>query len=739
MNAPEKQETAGVSRRKFLISSAAGAFVLFFRVDGTTRATEAAGLPSDAAQVGTWIRVAANGVVTILVGSAEMGQGAMSGLAQILAEDLMVDWKKVRAEHAPADPAFSNPLFRIQLTGGSSSIRGYYATLRKAGATAREMLIAAAAQTWHVPASTCQATRGTVVNTADGRTLGYGELAALAATMPVPVDPPLVSDASLRLIGRPVKRLDIPAKVDGTAVYGIDVRVPGMAYAVVKHCPTLGGTLAATPPVPKGALAVVPLTVILGTGRGTEVAGMVNAVAVVAENTWYAIRAAARLQASWNVPPSSAAIDSAALLQQAREMLGTGPAAVAESVGDAAATLDDPDVPVLERTYSVPYLAHAMMEVPNCTVRLGADGCEIWAPTQGQALAVGTATAITGLAADRVQIHTTFLGGGLGRKIEQDFISQAIQTAKAIGRPVKLMWTREEDFARDQYRPLAAVRVRAALGAAGNVAAWQYRNCSPSITVQRRPTFTGIDGQAIDGSTTATGCTYAFDARLVEHVLHPAPVPLGYWRSVGHSINSFAVESMIDELAEAAGIDPYEYRRRLLANDPRGLAVLDRAAGMARWGGSVPSGRARGIAFSWSFNSAVAQVFEISAPTTGKLTIHNVWCAIDCGRAVNPNSVAAQMEGGIVHGISAALWGQVTFTAGRAGVRNFDGYPMLRMGQMPDVKVSVMPPNPAAPIGGVGEPGVPPAAPALANAYAKLTGERIRDLPFFPGTRSGEL
>jgi isoquinoline 1-oxidoreductase beta subunit len=739
MNAPVHRTRSGVSRRTFLVSSAAGAFVLFFRVDGATRATEAAELSSDATQVGTWIRIAPNGIVTISVGSSEMGQGAMSGLAQILAEDLMVDWKRVRAEHAPADPAFGNPLFHFQLTGGSSSIRGYYATLRKAGATAREMLIAAAAQTWGVPPTDCRASKGTVVNTVDGRTLDYGALAALAATMPVPEDPPLVADAALRLIGRPVKRVDIPAKVDGSAVYGIDVRVPGMAYAVVKHCPTLGGTLAAPPAVPKGALAVVPLTVIAGTGRGTEVAGMVNAVAVVAENTWYAIRAAAQVKATWNVPPSSSAIDSASLLTQARELLGTGPAAVAESVGDTAAILDDPEVPVLERTYTLPYLAHATMEVPSCTVRLTADRCEIWAPTQGQAIAVSTATAITGLAADRVTIHTTFLGGGLGRKFEQDFISQAIQTAKAIGRPVKLMWTREEDFARDQYRPMAAVRVRAALGAAGNVAAWQYRNCSPSITVQRRPTFTGIDSQAIDGSTTATGCTYAFDTRLVEHVLHPAPVPVGYWRSVGHSINSFAVESMIDELADTAGIDPYEYRRRLLASDPRGLAVLDRVASMARWGSPAPSGRARGIAFSWSFDSAVAQVFEISAPASGRITIHNVWCAIDCGRAVNPNSVAAQMEGGIVHGISAALWGQVTFTAGRAGVRNFDGYPMVRMSQMPTVKVSVMPPDPAAPIGGVGEPGVPPAAPALANAYAKLTGQRIRDLPFFPGTRSGEL
>ena len=739
MNAPAQQQpSGGVTRRKFMVSSAAGAFVLFFHVDGMTRAAAAAGLSKKATEVGTWIRIAKDGTVTILIGSSEMGQGAMSGLAQILAEDLMVDWSQVRAEHAPANAAFANPLFHFQLTGGSSSIRGYYATLRKAGATAREMLIAAAAKKWHVDPSACRASNGTVIGPT-GRTIGYGKLAAKAAKMPVPSDPPLVADADLRYIGKVVDRLDIPAKVDGSAIYGIDVRVPDMVYAVVKHCPTLGGTLAATPALPARALGVVPLTVLAGTGRGTETTGMVNAVAVVAENTWYAMRAAAQLKATWNVPASSSALDTTALLAQARGLLDTGSPLQAEAVGDALATLDDPSTEVIEAEYTVPYLAHAMMEVPNCTVRLTPTSCEIWAPTQGQGIAVGTATALTGLLPEQVTIHTTFLGGGLGRKIEQDFISQAIQIAKAMGRPVKLMWTREEDFARDQYRPLAAIRVRGALDGAGNVAAWHYRNCSPSITVQRRPTFTGVDSQAIDGSTTETGCTYDFDSRLVEHVLHTAPIPLGYWRSVGHSINAFAVESMIDELATAAGVDPYQFRRRLLANDPRGLAVLDKVASMSGWGGTVPAGRARGMAFAWSFNSAVAEVFEISSPAAGQMRIHNAWCAIDCGRPVNPDSVAAQMEGGIVHGVSAALWGQITFTAGRASVRNFDGYPMVRMRQMPNVSVAVMPMNPAVPIGGVGEPGVPPVAPALANAWAKLTGQRVRDLPFFPGTRMGGL
>ena len=730
----------GISRRQFLVScSAAGAFLLTFSIDGATRAARAAALPASATRIGTWIQIGTDDSITMLIGSSEMGQGVMTGLAQLLAEDLMVDWTKVRAEASPAGAAFANPLFRTQLTGGSSSIRGYYQALRLAGATARDMFIAAAAQTWGVSPSSCRATNGTVVNTATNAVLRYGQLASLAATMPVPSAPALVPDNALRIIGKPLPRTDIPAKTDGSAVYGIDVRVPGMVYAVVKHCPSLGGQLVGTPAKPSGAIAVVPLTVLAGTGRGSEQTGMVNAVAVVADNTWKAMKLANGLRATWSVPASSQGIETNALFAQADALLASGPARVAETIGDATAALAAGGRTTVEATYRLPYLAHATMEVLNCTVAITADGCEIWAPTQGQLMTVATASAITGLPAERITVHTMMLGGGLGRKIEQDFISQAVQVAKAIGRPVKLMWPREEDFTRDQFRPMAAVRVRASIGGDGTVGAWSYRNCSPSITQQRRPTFTGVDSQAIDGGTTATGLTYDFATRLVEHVVHPSPVPVGYWRSVGHSINTFAIESMIDELAVAIRMDPYLLRRQLLRNDARGLAVLDQAASLANWGGAVPAGRARGIALAWAFNSVVAQVAEISAPAAGQMRVHRVWCAVDCGRAINPDAITAQMQGGIVHGISAALWGQVTFTGGKASVRNFDAYPMLKLQQMPQVAVQIMPTNPAVPVGGIGEPGVPPIAPALANAYYKLTKQRLRTLPFFPGVRMGGL
>lgn len=736
----ETDVATGMSRRQFLVScSAAGAFLLTFSIDGMTRAARAAGAAEAATRITTWIQIGADDSITMLIGSSEMGQGVMTGLAQLLAEDLMVEWTKVRAEASPAGSAYANPLFRTQLTGGSSSIRGYYQALRLAGATARDMFIAAAAQTWGVSAASCRASNGTVINTATNAVLRYGQLASRAATMPVPSAPALVPDNALRIIGKSMPRVDIPSKTDGSAIYGIDVRVPGMVYAVVKHCPSLGGQLVGTPARPTGAIAVVPLAVLPGTERGSEQTGMVNAVAVVADNTWKAMKLAGQLKATWSVPATSQAIETGALFAQADALIAGGSPRVAETIGDAGAAIASGAGSLVEATYRLPYLAHATMEVLNCTVSISANGCEIWAPTQGQLATVATASAITGLPAERITVHTTMLGGGLGRKIEQDFISQAVQVAKAIGRPVKLMWPREEDFTRDQFRPMAVVRVRARIGGDGTVSAWSYRNCSPSITQQRRPTFTGVDSQAIDGATTPTGLTYELGARLVEHVVHPSPVPVGYWRSVGHSINTFAIESMIDELAAAIRMDPYLLRRQLLRSDPRGLAVLDQAASLANWGGAVPSGRARGIALAWAFNSVVAEVAEVSVPTTGQLRVHRVWCAVDCGRPVNPDQITAQMQGGIVHGISAALWGLVTFTAGKASVRNFDAYPMMKLRQMPEITVQIMPPNPAVPIGGIGEPGVPPIAPALANAYFKLTGQRVRTLPFFPGTRMGGL
>jgi isoquinoline 1-oxidoreductase beta subunit len=707
---------AGLSRRQFLVSSAAagGGLLLAFGLPVASRLARATGAATTTAAttLNTWIQIGSDESITILVGATDMGQGVLSGLAQIVAEELMVDWANVRAVAAPANPIYGNPLFGgFQFTGGSTSVRGYYQPLRIAGAAARKMLVGAAAQIWGVGISECTAIDGAVVRNGTAQTLTYGALASTAATLPVPASPVLTDPANFRLVGKPVPRVDLPAKVDGSTIYGIDVRLDGMVYATVVHCPALGGTCASLPQKPPG------ITSMLNLG---------NAVALVANSTWAAFSAADELNGNvnWNIPGSAAAINSAKIFSDAQQLMQTGTALVAQAQGDVDAAIAGA-ARTLDVTYDLPYLAHATMEVMNCTANVTADACEIWAPTQGQTTAVYTAAAITGLAPSAIQVHTTALGGGLGRKIEMDFIAQAIQISKAIGKPVKLTWRREEDFGRDQYRPMALVRVRAGLDGAGNIVGWTFRNVSPSILAQRG--YIGpadVDSQAIEG---ADEVVYALGARRVDWVPHPAAVPVGFWRSVGNSINAFAFESAIDEAALAAGIDPLTYRRQLLAADARSLAVLDAAAALAGWGGALAAGHALGIAFWASFGSIVCQIAEVSGTTPATLRVNRMVCVIDCGSTVNPDSVVAQMQGGIVHGMTAALWGKVTFTNGRASARNFDNYRMMRMRDMPQVDVQVI--SSGAPIGGVGEPGVPPVAPAIANAWAALTGQRLRTLP----------
>ncbi len=711
-----------LDRRQFLATT--GGLLLAFTLKGNVRAAYAAGPPIHidpdytgdpvSANINAWIRIGADESVTVLIGSAEMGQGAYSGLAQIAAEELKVDWQKVTALPCPSSMAW--------ITGGSTSIRNNYQMFRMAGATAREMLIAAAARTWKVPASACHAVNGAVVNSRTNASLTYGRLARLAAMMPVPANPPLTASADFQLIGKPVPRIDLPSKTDGSAVYGIDVCLPGMVFAVIKNCPTLGGTLQSTPSVPPGASAVVPLD---------------NAVAVVATNTWQAMQAADQLEVSWNIPSSAQNLTSSVILAQAQQLMATGTPVTAERQGDATSALNGA-ARVLNMTYTFPYLAHACMEVLNCTVQLTATTCDIWAPTQAPGWVQASVAALTGLAAGNINVHPTLLGGGLGRKIEQDYVVQAIRVAKAIGQPVKLTWSREEDMGHDQYRPMALVNVKAGLDSASNVVGWSNRIVSPSILFQRG----WIPGGALDTQATegATELPYALGGRLVEFVRHTATVPVGFWRSVGHSFNAFAVESAIDEIALATGADPLTLRRRLLAASldplaPRSLAVLNAAAALGGWGSALAPGHAQGLAFASSFGSLVAQVVEISQPAAGSLTVHKVACVIDCGSAINPDSIAAQMQGGIFHGLSAILWGQVNFTNGRASAHNFSNYRMLRMKEAPTVSVQII--QSGAPLGGVGEPGVPPIGPAVANAYARLTGQRIRTLPFFPGATMG--
>ena len=712
-------DDAGLSRRSFLgrSSFAAGALTLSFSFPAGAR-RRSAGTNTTGTAVGAWVVVAADGTVTVNVGSSDMGQGVLTALPQILADEMKVDWPKVRAVTSPASAAYGNPMYGgLQLTGGSASVRGYYAAMRTAGAALREMFISAAASTWGVPVSRCVAAHGAVSLTDGSATLTYGQLAPLAATLPVPPAPVWTPDSELTLIGQSLPRTDVPAKTNGSAQFGIDVRLPGMLYAAVVHSPKIGGTLVGTPGVPAGALAVVP---------------MGNAVGVVAASTWQAFEAARRLKADWQNPASSADIDSVRINATAQSLMSSGTALPAEQVGDVAAGLAAATHRI-DATYALPYLAHACMEPLNCTASVSATRCEVWAPTQGQGINVFTIQAITGLAPEQITIHTTLLGGGLGRKFEQDFLAQAVQIAKAVGQPVKLTWSREQDFTNDRYRPMTLSRVQAGTDASGQVSAFWVRTVSPSIGAQRGP-LPGVDESAVEGST---HLPYAFVNRQTDWVQHPSPVPVGYWRSVGHSINAFVVESALDELALARGEDPYELRRRLMAAFPRELAVLDAAAKLGQWRKPVAPGRARGIAFTSSFGSLSAQVAEVSMTALGKMQVHSVAVAIDCGKAINPRIIEQQMQGGIAHGLAAALWGQVPFSAGRATISNYNRYRVLKMAEMPVVKVKII--QSGATLGGIGEPGVPPIAPAVANAWARLTGTRVRSLPMFPADgRMGE-
>jgi isoquinoline 1-oxidoreductase beta subunit len=587
------------------------------------------------------------------------------------------------------------------------------------------------------------------VKHASGTTWTYGALATAAATLTAPADLRLTPPANFRLIGKRVPRVNIPAKTDGSAKYGIDVWFPDMVFAAIKHCPVIGGTLASVPSAPSGAIAVVPCRA--SDSRGGVVANSVNAVAVVASNTWLAMRLANGLSVKWTLPASTANVDSAGILAQAQSLMAGGTALAAEPpppTGTGAAdyaTAIRPSVmaaigtPTLDATYTLPYLAHATMEVPSCAVNIVYSGatpqsCEIWAPTQGASAAAGVAAALTGLAASKIVVHTTFLGGGLGRKFEMDYVSQAIQVAMAVKRPVKLTWRREEDLAHDQYRPFALVNVKARIDA-GRIAAWSYRNVSQAILGQRGWLPPGaVDSQAVEGSVRLP---YGLGTHLVEWVPLPVGIPVGFWRSVGSSINAFVVESAMDELARAAGVDPFQFRYDNMIDD-RARAVLwavDLVS--SSWRNTLPTGHAWGVALAESFGTCVAHVVEVSQPAAGSLKVHRVATVIDCGTVINPDSVEAQMQGAIVHALNATLWGQITFTAGKAAQTNFSNYRALRIGEMPQVSVQIV--ASTNPPSGVGEPGVPPLAPAIANAYARLTGTRVRNLPLFPGTRMGGL
>jgi isoquinoline 1-oxidoreductase beta subunit len=706
--------TASTTRRDFLKGSAAatGALVIGFTLPIGSRFGEAAAAASGAASgfsPNAFLRIAADGQVTVVCGLSEMGQGVHMGIATLLAEELDADWKSVRLEQAPVDKAYNNPIFGMQATGGSTSIRGHYEPMRKAGAAAREMLVAAAAAQWGVDATTCRTQDGRVIGPGD-RSAGYGELAAAAAKLPVPQNPTLKDPKDFRIIGKGLTRIDTPAKVNGSAGFGIDVKLPGLLTAVMVHAPVPGAKIVAVDD--KAAKAVPGVRQVLQIPQG---------VAVLADGYWQALKGRDALVVQWDDGPLGA-LSSADISKQLTDAT-MQPGAVARSEGDANSVI----AKTVTAVYEAPYLAHACMEPMNCTAWVRAGDAEVWAPTQGPGPLQGIVAQLTGLPPGKVQVHTTYLGGGFGRRFAADFVIASTLISKAAGAPVKLVYTREDDMRAWYYRPAAVARFTAGLDAAGNPVSFTARVASPALSVAAGFTQDlpkGIDEFAIEG---IGDMHYAFPHLRVEYNRAEPGIPLWFWRSVGHSQNVYFIEAFIDEVAAAAGRDPVEFRRGLLSRQPRMLGVLNLVAQKAGWGLPLPAGVHRGVAITNCFGSYVAQVAEVSIGANGRPRVHRVVAAVDCGRTVNPDVIHRQIEGAIVYGLSAALHEKITFKNGRVEQSNFSDYPMLRMNEMPKVEVHIVPSTEAP--GGIGEPGLPPATPAVVNAIFAATGKPVRTLP----------
>ena len=664
------------------------------------------------AHLNAWIHVGTDDIVTVMIDKAEMGQGVMTSLAMLAAEQLECDWAKVRAELAPADKAFG-----VQSTGGSSSIRRSYDRMQKAGAAAREMLLTAAASQWGVEKSSCRAEKSTIFHSITNRWVTYGSLALSASKLPIPDNPPLKPAKDFSIIGKSLHRLDTSEKVKGRAQFGIDVELPGMLHATVARCPVFGGRVAKYDASQAGAVPGVK-----------KVIAIANGLAVVADNTWSALQGRRALQIEWDEGPNANLSTESIRTFFMDRIQQRG--AIDRDEGDASAALAKAPR-VLEAVYEAPYLAHATMEPMNCTARVSSNLCEVWVPTQAPTRSREVASETSGLPLEATMVYSTFLGGGFGRRVEADFVAEAVEISKAIAAPVKVTWSREDDIQHDYYRPASYVKFRGALDSDGWPLAFDAHVACPSI-------FTGIPGRIIPNSakngidpTSTEGCSdipYDIPNFYVEYHKAETAIPVGFWRSVGHSQNGFFSESFIDEMAAAANKDPFEFRRQLLKNAPRYLGVLELAAEKSSWGKPLGPGRFRGIAVLSCYGSYVSEVAEISLDRTkGILQVQRVICAVDCGRVVNPDTIKAQMTGAIVYGLTAALKGDITINRGRVEQSNFHDYEVLRMREMPTVEVYVVGSSEAP--GGVGEPGAPVVAPAVCNAIFAATGRRVRRLP----------
>jgi isoquinoline 1-oxidoreductase subunit beta len=706
-----------VGRRRFLKTS--GALVIGFYVAPRTGLTAMqAPAPPALPDPNAFLRIAEDESVTVILAHSEMGQGIWTTLPMLVAEELGCDWAKVRVEEAPAAPAYAHPVFGMQMTGGSMSTWSELDRYRQAGALAREMLIAAAAEQWSVAPSTCRVEAGFVVS--GDKRLSFGKLAAAAQKRTPPSSVRLKDAKDWKIVGRPTKRLDSPEKVTGQAQFGMDVRLPGMLTALVARPPVFGGSVKGFRAEKAKAIPGVKAVVQVPSG-----------VAVVGEHFWAAKLGRDALEIDWDLGPE-ATVSTEGLRTEFRAAAGT-PGAKAAAAGDADAAMGTA-AKTVEAEYEVPYLAHAPMEPLNCTVRLGPDGAEVWTGTQFQTMDQGVTAKIAGLKPEQVKIHTMFLGGGFGRRATpaSDFVSEAAHVAKAVGGgvPVKVVWTREDDIHGGYYRPMFLHRVRVGLGADGRPVSWKQTIVGQSI-IEGTPFApmlikNGVDNSSVEGVSDSP-YVKGTPSHLVELHSPKKAITVLWLRSVGHTHTAFAMESFVDELAHAAGQDPLEYRRRLLSEHPRHLGVLNLAAEKAGWGRPLAAGRGRGLAVHESFGSWVAEVAEASV-ANGRVRVHRVVCAVDCGVCVNPAGVRQQVEGAVAFGLSAALHSELTFRDGRVEQSNFHDYPVLRLNEMPEVEVHIVTSSEKA--GGIGEPGVPPIAPAVANAIFAATGNRLRRLPF---------
>jgi isoquinoline 1-oxidoreductase beta subunit len=739
------------SRRRFLIGGAvaAGALVVgwrFLTPSGSKDPSVLLKPTADERALNAWVKIGRDGLVTVAVPRSEMGQGVYTSLPMILAEELDADWSKVAFADAGIDVVYTNnvimgegfpfsphddgmlarnlreagayfgELMGIQATGGSTSIRSAWRPMREAGATARGMLMAAAAEKFGVSESELTTADGIVTHAASGRSAAYGELVERAATKSPPDELQLKAPGDFRIIGKQVPRLDIPAKVDGSAVFGADVLLPDMLFATLRHPPVVGATVKQFNPADVARLP--------GVKKAMAVPG---AVAVIADSYWHAKLAVDSMAIDWEMA-KAALISDADIFKQYEAALAEDGFAYQDD-GDAVAALEQAS-DVFEATYRTPFLAHATMEPMSCTALLKEEKLQIWAPTQAPSVMRWVAAQQADMSEDDIEINVTYLGGGFGRRGEPDFVRQAVALAQAVpGRPVKLVWSREQDMQNDTYRPAGLSHFRVSVDPDGYPLAWHNKIVGPSVTGQATMRYLPFGSDAGPDRTTVDGAAwlpYAAPDVKVEHILSRLPMRVGFWRSVGHSHNAFFSEGVIDELAHKAGKDPYRYRQHLLRDNPRYLKVLDAAAAKAGWDRPLPQGRALGIALHESFGAIVAQVVEVGLED-GQPQVYRVVCAVDCGIVINPDTLVAQMESGIVYGLSAALWGQINFQNGEVQQSNFPDYEVIRMANMPVIDTVIIP-SAEAP-GGAGEPGTPPTAPAVANALFQLTGKRARDLP----------